>query len=242
MHHEKPRLNLHPGMPPQNASCCSRHHPPQAEMVVVAVDGALPSVPPGAIPRSSRDGPAQTRRACAEVANSVARGGPPAAACCARTYVRMRGSGVMVDFSPSRRAMRHARTLGQRNARVRQEGTARPAIAHAASHTPRFYRALCADDGPWRTCALQPPPRSAISADDPVDRRVPPARSDRPRTLVTFIARNLVSDHLCTCVVQDHACTSGSLLRHSPFSKRSGTHLRDGRQFGPPRPRAVAPE
>ena len=57
--------------------------------------------------------------------------------------------------------MRHARTLGQRKARARQAGTARPAIVHAASRTPHFYRALCADDGgAWRTCALQPPPRT----------------------------------------------------------------------------------
>ena len=40
-----------------------------------------PSLPPGAIPRSSRGGPARTRRACSELASSVARGGPPAAAC-----------------------------------------------------------------------------------------------------------------------------------------------------------------
>ena len=41
----------------------------------------LPSLPPGAIPRSSRDGPDRTRRACSAEATSVARGGPPAAAC-----------------------------------------------------------------------------------------------------------------------------------------------------------------
>ena len=42
----------------------------------------------GAIPRSSRDGPARTRRACSEMASSVARGGLPAAVCCARTCAR----------------------------------------------------------------------------------------------------------------------------------------------------------
>ena len=41
----------------------------------------LPSLPPGAIARSSRDGPDRTRRACSAEATSVARGGPPAAAC-----------------------------------------------------------------------------------------------------------------------------------------------------------------
>ena len=46
----------------------------------------LPSLPPGAIPRSSRDGPDRTRRACSEEASSVARGGSRAAACCARTH------------------------------------------------------------------------------------------------------------------------------------------------------------
>jgi hypothetical protein len=57
-------------------------------VVWLAVDGAPPSVPPGAIPRSSRDGPARTRRACSEMASSVARGGLPAAVCCARTCAR----------------------------------------------------------------------------------------------------------------------------------------------------------
>ena len=49
--------------------------------------------------------------------------------------------------------MRHACALGLRKARARQAGTARPAIAHAAPLTSRFYRALRVD-GPWRTRAL----------------------------------------------------------------------------------------
>ena len=59
------------------------HHDRTHSDVVTA---RSPSLPPGAIPRSSRDGPDRTRRACSEEASSVARGGPPAAACCARTY------------------------------------------------------------------------------------------------------------------------------------------------------------
>ena len=50
------------------------------------VTALLPSLPSGAVLRSSRDGPDRTRRACSEEASSVARGGPPAAACCACTY------------------------------------------------------------------------------------------------------------------------------------------------------------
>ena len=43
----------------------------------------LPSLPPSRcdLPRSSRNGPDRTRRACSAEATSVARGGPPAAAC-----------------------------------------------------------------------------------------------------------------------------------------------------------------
>ena len=176
------------GRLPRTTRGCTYAHGSQFQLTALRL-------PPGAIPRSSRDGPAQTRRACSEVASSVARGGPPAAACSARTYVRMRGSGVVVDLPPSRRAMRHARTLGQRKARALQTGTARPAIAHSASlaHVPLLSRAMCADDGPWRTRALQQPPLRPVISADPVGRRAPPVWSDRPKIPVTFVAKHLRS-------------------------------------------------
>ena len=81
------------------------------------------------------------------------------------------------------RPMRHARALGQRKARARQAGTARPANAHAASlaYVPLLPRAVRGRRAMARALLLrrQPPPRSAIPA-DPVGRRAPPVRSDRP--------------------------------------------------------------
>ena len=71
----------------------------------------LPSLPLGAIPRSSRDGPDRTRRACSEEASSVARGGPPAAACCARTYTPARMQGHRTP-TRRRRAARTVKALG----------------------------------------------------------------------------------------------------------------------------------
>ena len=70
--------------------------------VDVAADGAPPVVPLGAIPRSSRDGPAQTWRACSEEANSVVRGGPPEAAHHARPACRGRcvGSPFLLTTRP----------------------------------------------------------------------------------------------------------------------------------------------
>ena len=158
------------------------------------VTALLPSLPSGAVPRSSRDGPDRTRRACSEEASSVARGGPPAAACCARTYVRMRGVGWWW-ISPlpgascamrARRAEEGTRAEGRNGAPRRR--------AHRLAHVPLLPRAMCADDGPWRTRALQqqPPPRPAISA-DPVGRRAPPVWSDRPKIPVTFVAKHLRS-------------------------------------------------
>ena len=188
---------------------------------MVAVGGVPPSaVPPGAIPRSSCDGPAQARWRTWPLEAGLLRHVLRLRAEHAPTsYVRMiRGSGVMVDLPPSRRAMRHARTLGQRKARARQAGTARPAIAHAASRTPRFYRALCADDGPWRTRALrQPPPRPAVSA-DPVGRRAPPVRSNRLPKLVTFVAKkNIPPLYGCVRNARTH---KWRVLTHTPLSNR----------------------
>ena len=134
---------------------------------------------------------------------------------------------MVVDLPPSRRAMRQARTLGQRKACARQVGTARPAIAHTASRTCRFYCALCADDGPWRTprALQQPPPRPAISA-DPIDRRAPPVRSDRPQISATFVAKKNFHPPLYVRG-QGHARTSCSFLRHFPLSNRGGSRQRE---------------
>ena len=134
---------------------------------------------------------------------------------------------MVVDLPPSRRAMRQARTLGQRKACARQVGTARPAIAHTASRTCRFYCALCADDGPWRTprALQQPPPRPAISA-DPIDRRAPPVRSDRPQISATFVAKKNFHPPLYVRG-QGHTRTSCSFLRHFPLSNRGGSRQRE---------------
>ena len=103
-----------------------------------------PSLPPGAIPRSSRDGPARTRRACSELASSVARGGPPAAACCALTYMSACGISVAVLQLGGRslclvrlpRAWAHANR--KRHARAQHAEAARLAAAPAA---PRMHAA-----------------------------------------------------------------------------------------------------
>ena len=93
-------------------------------------------------------------------------------------------------------AMR-ARSGRGRHARGRQERRAPPSRTPPRSRTSRFYRALCADDGPWRTRALQqPPPRPAISA-DPIGRRARPVRPGRPQIPVTVVGKKL-STHLCT--------------------------------------------
>ena len=61
------------------------------------------SLPLGAIPRGSRDGPAQARRAYSEEANSAVRDGPPAAAHHARPACRGRcGGSPFLPTTPPR--------------------------------------------------------------------------------------------------------------------------------------------
>ena len=114
--------------------------------ISVAVDGAPPS---------SRCDPTELAQwACSDEAGLL-RGGElgrsrrASCGCVLSTHVRPHagkwgGGGGSPYLPPSRRAMRHARALGQRKARARQAGTARPAIAHAASlaHVPLLPRAM----------------------------------------------------------------------------------------------------
>ena len=61
-------------------------------------------------------------------------------------------------FLPGAPCAMRARSGRGRHARGRQERRAPPSRTPPRSRTSRFYRALCADDGPWRTRALLPSP------------------------------------------------------------------------------------
>ena len=136
-----------------------------------------------------------------------------------------RGSGVVVDLPPSRRAIRHARTLGQRKARARQAGTARPAIAHAASlaHVPLLPRAMCGR----RAMAHA---RAAAAAPATGDFR----RPHRP-SRTSGAARSTTNSRDCrrektfypslyACVDKTtHAQVAAFFVRHSPLSNRGGS-------------------
>ena len=115
----------------------------------LAVDGAPPSVPPGAIPRSSRDGPARTRRACSEMASSVARGGLPAAVCCARTCARGWCGGAGVPRLPPAAPSSLARAMDllgrggpapRWRARSLEAGLLRLRAAHLRTHVRKHAR------------------------------------------------------------------------------------------------------
>ena len=130
----------------------------------VTVDGAPPSVPLGAIPRSSRDGAAQARRACFEVANSVARGGPPAAAEHARISARTRAHAGKWDSggSPSFPA-RHAPCARARTGEGMRAASRNGASRHRArrlAHVPLLPRALLASalpaDSAWGDKSVSP--------------------------------------------------------------------------------------
>jgi hypothetical protein len=108
------------------------------------VTALLPSLPPGAIPRSSRGGPDRTRRACSAAAISVARGGPPAAR--AGTRTRTCGGGPCCLLS-SLRASAPARGLRMRgNARTGRGGDRDgPSLASHCARAAERERAAHAD-------------------------------------------------------------------------------------------------
>ena len=167
--------------------------------------------------------------------------------------LRNRKTKVLFRYSnlpPSRRAMRHARALGQRKARARarQAATARPAIAHAASlaHVPLLPGAMCGRRAMAHT-------RAAAAAPATGDFRRPHRSSRTPgavRSAANSRGFRREKNVLPTSVRvrgQDHARTSGSFLkRHFPLSNGGSPIEADpdcGRwTFGPPRPHAVARE
>ena len=114
---------------------------------------------------------------------------------------------VRGGFPPSQRSMRHARALGKRAARAQRTGMARPAIAHAASRTPRFYRALACSDETWRTRALHASARTLLSRQD-----------DKPR-----VSRHKNSTHspLCVCGARPRTYRGQTRLGHTTPPGRS---------------------
>ena len=96
----------------------------------------LPSLPPGAIPRSSRGGPDRTRRACSAAAASVARGGPPPAAACWDVGTHLRGWSLLSPLLAAGQRAR-ARDAGERERADRAGWEPRWAVARVASRSRR---------------------------------------------------------------------------------------------------------
>ena len=146
-------------------------------------------------------------------------------------------------------AMR-ARSGRGRRARGRQERRAPPSRTPPRSRTSssRFYRALCADDGPWpwRTRALlllqQPPPPSRdwrFPPTPPVVAHLRCGQVDHSNSR-GFRREKKLSTHLCACARRPFWQPSKAF---SPPLQSIEADPGSGRwTFGPPRPQAVARE
>ena len=175
--------------------------------VVIAVDGApspSPSLPPGAMPRGSCDGPAQARRACSGAVNSAVRRGPPRARACARgvVFVVMWVVGPCASFaSPAPGRTRIGRDTHVRSAQRRR---ASPLRAPRRACTQRTQGASTHAEVGWgwwislilpgAPCAMRTCSGRGRHARDRQERRAPPSRTP-PRARPASTARYVRTGH-----------------------------------------------
>ena len=160
----------------------------------VGLHGSDTALCPPSLRRWTAEVSSIARRSSTSELGYITRGGVGQVGTRARTSASTHARGWCggSPFLPGAPCAMRARSGRGRHARGRQERRAPTSRTPPRSRTSRFYRALCADDGPWRTRALlrQPPSRSAIPA-DPVGRRASSVRFDRPQKLVTLVANFL---------------------------------------------------
>ena len=175
--------------------------------VFMAVTRRFPSLPSQVDGRSELDREAKQHKRAG--LHHTRRGRPGRNS---RTHVRKHARTRVVWWIslPSWRAMRHARTLGQRKARAWQAGTARPAMAHAASlaHVPLLPRAMCGRRAMAHARAAAAAPATGDSRRPRRSSRTSGAVGSTPQT--RDFRREKPLFHLCTCACARHAHTIGA--------------------------------